>query len=326
MVFVAHTNEIMNYKQLFFNAGTLGVVLFFSISGYVVSSALAHFYQNRTTQFLSNRGLKIFPIFWFCYVLSTVYLLAGPTTLQGLTPNISVDGLTLKGAFLAATIVGSIMDPAAFRPLTPAWTLAVELNFYVVAALFVVIAKNWRGRHQWLLGGLGATLAYGLILVVPNGENRFFGALQFTPFFALGVCVYFGQLPQYRLAARTWGGLAMIASLYQIWRLGADTPQAINLATALFFTVMVGVFLWCITLELKPKAIKVDKLLGDLTYPFYLCHVPVLAVLMNGWTQTGILIWVMTLVVCLLAAAAIHQIVEGPLVRIRTKVRGSGLG
>ena len=69
----------------------------------------------------------------------------------------------------------------------------------------------------------------------------------------------------------------------------------------------------------------VDRKLGDLTYPLYLTHMPVLIALHHYGLMQGAVGVIVMFITTGLTAAALHFAVERPLARTRTKVRRAAL-
>ncbi|GHT36604.1 hypothetical protein AGMMS49593_01900 [Endomicrobiia bacterium] len=96
-------------------AGTLGVCLFFLLSGFLVPTMMER-YSRRS--FLINRIVRIFPVMWVCLAISGLitFLTNGIT----FTP-----GEYLLNMFLITTTIGGSMR----------WMLPMEVIFYFIAAI-----------------------------------------------------------------------------------------------------------------------------------------------------------------------------------------------
>ncbi|GHT35129.1 hypothetical protein AGMMS49592_5300 [Endomicrobiia bacterium] len=96
-------------------AGTLGVCLFFVMSGFLVSSMIERYSR---PVFLVNRIVRIFPVMWVCIAISGL--------IAFLTNRItfSLGEYLLNMLLLKSTIGGSIR-----------WMLPMEVIFYFIAAI-----------------------------------------------------------------------------------------------------------------------------------------------------------------------------------------------
>ena len=111
LVFSAHTSQVFSVFRhgvlADFEAAFIGVWMFFVVSGYIIHRSIEQFYQNRPTQFLLNRALRIWPTFVACFALAIVLLYVGTETCRLnsiLTPAISRCTLTNLDIGLATLI------------------------------------------------------------------------------------------------------------------------------------------------------------------------------------------------------------------------------
>jgi peptidoglycan/LPS O-acetylase OafA/YrhL len=79
------------------------------------------------------------------------------------------------------------------------------------------------------------------------------------------------------------------------------------------------------TTRVPPWLRKTDSLLGNLSYPVFLCHLPVasaMAILGYSFSKGWALFW-LSLPAVNIVAFAVHWASEQPLVALRDRVRGS---
>ncbi|HEV3271305.1 MAG TPA: acyltransferase [Candidatus Methylacidiphilales bacterium] len=127
--------------------GWVGVDLFFVLSGFLVSGLLFDEYDATGTldirRFLIRRGFKIIPAF---YVLTAVTALYQFCFQGGVFKRFLLDDL----CFLQSYLPGSWPH---------AWTLAVEVHFYITLALLLAYLSRrgtatWLKPLPWILGGI----------------------------------------------------------------------------------------------------------------------------------------------------------------------------
>lgn len=112
--------------------GYFAVVIFFTMSGFLVYRPfVARHLENRpapaTRRFLWQRLLRVYPLYW---VVVTVYFLQGNQNVPGLWGYVRVYALF------------QIYSPATFgRGILAAWTLAVDISFYLVVPLLALAAR-----------------------------------------------------------------------------------------------------------------------------------------------------------------------------------------
>jgi peptidoglycan/LPS O-acetylase OafA/YrhL len=146
------------------------VTLFFTLSGFLLyrpfAAAIARGREHMSIRaYFRNRALRIIPAYWvilfFCaVVLGSVYLRDGAT--------VEVGRLTDPFQFLqAALLLNNYRPTTLLIGLGPAWSLAVELVFYLALPLLVLgaawVARRARDRRGRVIALLGPPL---LLLVV----------------------------------------------------------------------------------------------------------------------------------------------------------------
>ncbi len=147
----------------------VGVTLFFTLSGFLLyrpfAAAIARGREHMSIRaYFRNRALRIAPAYWailfFCaVVLGSVYLRDGAT--------VEVGRLTEPIQFAqAALLLNNYRPTTLLIGIGPAWSLAVELVFYLALPLLVLgaawIARRARDRR----GRVIALLAPPLLLLV----------------------------------------------------------------------------------------------------------------------------------------------------------------
>ena len=147
-----------------FPGGKTGVILFFVLSGYLISSILMRDLSQsgriHLGRFYLNRALRLFP--------AMLIALAGYVVLALAWPAVGKASLTLPTAPWAAVYLSNWYDIAAGagRSVTGVlghfWSLAVEEQFYLIWPFLLWAA--WRiGRHRGVLMAalIGCVLSYG---------------------------------------------------------------------------------------------------------------------------------------------------------------------
>jgi peptidoglycan/LPS O-acetylase OafA/YrhL len=129
-VIVGHS--LYCYKALRVLDGAFWVWIFFIVSGYLQGSA---FFSGRyalnfsgVKKFWINRGLRILPLFWFVLALGFIanFVLGQP-----------LSGSVIVREFFAAT--------SQYTLVGPFWTIAIEMQFYLLVPLLVFLFKKVPG-------------------------------------------------------------------------------------------------------------------------------------------------------------------------------------
>jgi len=292
------------------------VELFFIISGFYMALILSEKY-NSYRLFISNRFLKIYPAYLFVLLVtvacSFVYFLKTHSYDNGMVgkvlsareklspgalsllilPNITIFGQDVL-FFLKTDAHYHVIFTTNFSdsPLVlirllaipQAWSISLELMFYLIAPFLVRLSTKWLG----LLIALGVGLK---IALYANGLNFDPWTYRFFPaellFFVLGIVSYrFYRSPQFvrlqaRLNRRTtnlyYGALLAILFFYSY----LVSNWALFALSILFFTFSLP-FIFS-----KFKNNRLDKKIGDLSYELYICHELVIYALMATLTRVS---------------------------------------
>ena len=116
-----------NLRPLFLN-GEMGVDVFFVISGFIIFIASAGPNRRSVRDFLENRFWRIFPPYWAALLLWTAAIILLAVILGDTSKLTRFDG------FVASFFLIPPMVPADYV-LRAAWTLSLEIMFYMVFAL-----------------------------------------------------------------------------------------------------------------------------------------------------------------------------------------------
>jgi len=249
--------------SLVFHAGKIGVLIFFVISGYLISKSLMR--CDNLAIFYAKRISRIWPLFIIASVVIFLYL-------QFVEPPIVYDGpkkfYTEKRDWL--DLLGSILflEDIGFRWIDGVfWSLLVELKFYFWIGLLAYFRGQKFGRDfalcALMLGGivLGIELSgYESFAWIAKGLNGLFIA-QYLPFFAVGVLLATGRDKGFLSI------LLIIITVQSGLKSGANPDFDIH-QSAIFILVVSAVLL----LDQLFFRSKIFLHLGRYSYSYYLFH------------------------------------------------------
>lgn len=286
--------------------GSLGVALFFVVSGYVITASAEGTRKGSSSpiRFLKRRFLRIYPPFWasIVVVLATPFALAALSFLKSgefvnpAQPALALGAIdwlgivTLASAFNAPD--GDIQ--AQFSVVNSVyWTLAIEFQFYLCVFVALLLGKFFRAAIA------SVTIASLLLMVFPLPLNTGL-FIHFWPMFATGIAVYYLHDSGIRLEriASKWahplsailvgGMLTSLGMLAYSDQLGMQM-KAYFPSAPLGFAVLTAIALWLSepwdkTLQhykhaghpVLAIAIKATAFLGVISYSTYLLHAKVL--------------------------------------------------
>lgn len=325
----------------------VGVALFFVLSGFLLSRPwLARSLDRRpapaTGHYLWKRALRILPL----YVITAVLALALIGDNAGRSAGQWVTTLLMLDTFADSP------DPAG---LTHMWSLAVEVSFYLVLPLLMLLALGRggfrAGRLGLVLGAMVAVTCWWHLDGAARAGSLTGNPLQWLPaylaWFALGIglaavhelhtrgrhprltapLVALGRQPGvcWALAA----GLLLVSAtpLAGPSMLAAPTA-AESLTKSLLYAVIgllvvvTGVYAPAGGGYLRVMTHPWARHLGVISYGLFALHLPVLHLVMHvtGWTlfQVDLVpLWALTLVSSLVVAEVAYRVVERPALRLK---------
>ena len=304
-----------------YEVGTIAVLAFFTLSGFVIMEAAATIYATRPAAFLANRLLRIVPHFVLAAALSICVFAwfdhAG--TLRFMRESAVLTPVDFGAENIIANLFGFLpLVDRAFNTnfLIIGWTLRVEMAFYIV----VFASLMFRGRR------LGQTILVGAMLALFAGALAGRAPLMFlfVPYFLLGAGLYFAADRRDR-GAYWFCALMLVCIAIQ---LGAQPTYHQDLGYRKAFVaeavLLTGLLALLAVLAFRGggPVNRVDRRLGDLTYPLYLYHQVVMVAVLSltsGYSWASLAV---ALVVSLALSAILEMAVAAMIDRWRDRVRG----
>ena len=311
---------------------TVAVQAFFIISGFYMSLILNEKYESSgVLVFYTNRLLRLFPTYLLILLLSFIALNAFDVgiftrsdkfhavltgshfmALSYLWTNVGILGqdiLFLLGVNPADysfhwDLVGNASVRAWWFTLVPqAWSLSMELYFYLLAP-FVL-----RLRVRWVALLFFASLGLRVSIIVIGGPEY---ALFLRRFFPAELCLFLAGYFSYILYKKVRGhqhqcfiGLLAWTTLLLVLILCNQIQERYSL-TLLAFSV--AILTPCIFSLLKDS--RIDRFLGNISFPIYMVHFLVIACLADCVEEYSL--WVL-LPIVFVTALAVHCGIEVPI-------------
>lgn len=274
--------------------GQFAVNFFYVISGFLITLILNRTYKFNVLSFSVNRFLRLYPTYYFFIAVGLLIFHFMPNTSnfhpswsQHLLPfDWSGNAFIFPWAFLSDNAVPSTfgaftdnyplyVDLYRFRIITSSWSVAVELVCYFLLWLF--IARNYILTCLALI----ASIAYHFYVFRHTGSS----AMAYFPFiaavlpFSLGASGYFisEKMKQSSLSLikYQWQVVILsIATFFVNWHL-FNINQTNGWHPFFYYTNnILSMFIVIITFNLNPGNLpgKIARLLGDLSYPVFLCQ------------------------------------------------------
>lgn len=354
-VVVTHASPPFGIEAFRMTGGSLAVQIFYVISGFYMAMILNHKYvgQGAFVAFVKNRFLRLYPMF---LVVLLVTLMLGVAidlvTGRAIEPlafwleqrgHMSLAGKLLFG-ISNVTIVGEdLVSFTAIDPVTgqlylttdfhreavagwhflfvpQAWTVGVELMFYVVAPLLV------RRRPLVVASVMAASLALRMYIM---GHWHLVNDPWTYRFFPTELALFLAGALSYRLYERrqawldrrrglargvTAGAIAVVL-LYALLPASLQTaPYGLPLVLATIPFVIPFMFS-------ATGASHADRALGELSYPVYIVHYPLVFVLHAldvPWVEAQV--GAIALVLSVVTAWVLYRVVGAPIERTRSRI------
>lgn len=323
--------------------GNVAVLGFFILSGFIIAEAISVFYPGRPLAFIGNRFMRLAPPFWAALLLSVAvhFVLAAMGTLKLPDYQTPPDGM-FSAANLAVNVTG-IFPLLNFNKLLPpqeyyyfvrfAWAVSVEFAFYlsVFVVAYILAWRFLRARVLVVLSVAGALAVH----LQNEYAYKLHAAFAFIPYFTLGLSMYFWQVRKEGVAlAAALLSYGLIFLHFVRYTQGNISPWADWTGALARPSVMIPVILMMLVPPLifllarlsgSARARELDSILGDLSYPLYLNHYPVLIVFYSLATVPGLGLQLSAVLLSVLLCWAMKEAVETPLTPLRNRLRGQAL-
>jgi peptidoglycan/LPS O-acetylase OafA/YrhL len=298
--------------DVFAGAGIVGVVMFFSLSGHLITGLLIDEFERsgtvRLRRFYANRALRLVPaLLILVAVFAVVTLLADPLHDADTLP---------RSVLLALTWTGNLGIPGASDAVFHLWTLATEEQFYLLwPAALLLAARAGKTRAVTValsVLGLAACVAT-FVWAAPLPDRAYALPTSWVLCFLVGAAsrVWRADLRVPRWLAPV--ALVILLSLSLLPVRGHNWTYLVvgPLVAALTALIMLR---WS-RLAVVPRGIRPLAALGTVSYGAYLYNYP-LALWFRPWGTAGALL---AFTLTLAAAAASWLLVVRPVARCRDR-------
>ncbi len=265
---------ITHYSSL--NVGGAAVYLFFALSGYWISKMWEVKYskmRNPIPTFIISRVWRLAPVFLFCSMLALLIV--------GLLPHLfptahSPAKLTTRILVSSFILLGYHANPHG--PLGPAWSLDMEMQYYLLAPVLLVALR----KRPLIMASLLVVLGCASSVIYNNALIT-----TYLPMFLIGMLV--ALHPEY-LASRKKiiGSVVLVITIFLFFTIipdlrkvlfgGAHPHDLFAFNDLLNVSIALAAMPFAMSTVVH-KSSKLDKLFSDLSYSVYLFHwIPILIV------------------------------------------------
>lgn len=295
-------SDIWRNNKLVFELGSLGVIFFFVLSGFLITYLLLQ--EKKVTQtvavkkFYLRRILRIWPLYYLIVllgflVLPHIHFIDNPYLIKFLDTNFAPNFL-LYLLFLPNLAFAAF---AAVPHIGQTWSIGVEEQFYVLWPLIVKHSKNILKALLWVIGILITLKVIVLILYKQMPDNSALKIIK--PFLAMtkmesmaigGIGAYYLFIGNQKIKL-LYSNALLLFSIAMIIVLVYFTPAVIQDGMYLVFSVLFLIII--LNVSSNPDCIfklenKVFKVLGNISYGIYMYHLIIIAFVFAGLKHFGL--------------------------------------
>lgn len=286
-VFLSHVSR--------FDYGRPAVMIFFMLSGYWVARMQDGPHRLPYVEYLGSRMTRIWPQLAVAAIITAASYAALAMPQRGSMPStLALFGLASRHNDAVGTI----------------WSLDIEAQFYVFLPAALAASQFLPRLWQFVIS-MALAFSLGLLLFFEAGANTF---LMYAPMFGIGIAIY-----QYKLKAPRWMailsiscGLTLLTGIIWPPLHFANNPQWLR---DLVFMGAASTFAPFVAWNVWQPSKRTDRLFGNLSYPFYLVHEPVVNI---AQASIGTMWKPAALVASCAATGLLYVLVDRPIEMART--------
>ncbi len=316
--------------RLLVSSGPSAVVLFFVLSGFVLSLPFARARRPRYEEFAVKRLCRIYLPFAFAILGSAVlYALVRPAPIPELSLwfNTVLWDQPLSADYVLRNLAMTGLHPDMTLDLVM-WSLVHELRISLIFPILFVLTRRWpvSAAALSLVAAIACTAALGgreadsfLLSLVDTG--------RFVVLFVAGIVIA-GHVTAIGRAAAGWpASVTASAWAAALALLLSPGPSLTNYYDCIWGLGAVGLLLLTVGSARADRLLSKPPLvwLGKVSYSLYLVHVPLLIAaihLFYGWLPLPVTI-AGVIALSLLCAEAMHRAVEAPSIRLGRRLTRS---
>ncbi len=309
--------------------GAESVFGFYCISGFLMTKIIHEIYGSTTrgkVLFLLNRFIRIYPTYYLCLIIGVFCLVLVPESSK-LNPFLTLPKSWLDWLpqifIFGLNDITKNLNPIGMeslypiRILAPAWSLNIELLYYVWMCL--IIGTSFRRTVLWYIGSLSIN-TYLLWNNYPYDYHYFTLYNPSICFAASAMLYHFKPLMAgfHKVSAKisilVGSSLAFIP--YLLGFSIHDCPA--------YLYIIIPVYLYIIfCLDTSGSTSKREQLAADLSYPLFLLHWPISTLFMNVFTPNTFAFWSVTTGLSLYCSYIIVRTTSYVFGPIRNKIRNA---
>jgi peptidoglycan/LPS O-acetylase OafA/YrhL len=282
------TLVVLHHGLRVFPVGAFAVYAFFILSGYWVSRMYDEFYakkKNAYRLFIYSRILRLYPLYLLCTVcmiLVSKFIILKYYQIS-LTPELGIKEYSFMGLLVPLNLL-------KFKLLNPAWSLAVEMQFYIIAPVIILLIRKMNSILLFVL-----MLSVSVFFTFNDSYKFNETVLAYLVYFLIGMLIYFkaAKVSRRLLYISLLCIVAVILVSYGVpsLRFALLYRQEVSGSYGyyqFFNQVMPFLFIPFIIHNLSQKSDTMDRHFGDFSYTIYLVHWIVFSVYFRAYPGGGV--------------------------------------
>lgn len=321
--------------------GTYAVFGFYIVSGYLMTLVMHESYGftwRGRYSFVVNRFLRLYPQYWVAALFSMIliFALGGDTVIKyhgGMFLPVSFKEIAQNILMVFPAWMPGSINP---RLVPPTWAITVELFFYILICLGV--SKTFGRVKIWVF--MSVCYVICSFIVGASWENRYFPIAAASLPFSIGGGIYFASISnrashfysKIRLSSLDLFVLMLVNCI--VWVVFSKFNIKMLVELGFYINIIICallVYSLAVGGEIFRVGKKVDKIVGDCSFPIYLLHWQsgiLVSYLIFGeafheFSQRGFVSFVVSLIIVIVISLSFVFIIDKPIQSVRIKIKAN---
>lgn len=293
--------------------GKYGVISFFVLSALTLAISIDKTPNFSYGHYLLRRFARIFPI--YAIVVSILWWMGGAVDYREMfnIPSRDIGDLIAHLSFMNAwdiryqnTVIGV------------EWTVPIEMWLYLLIPPLFFIFLRAGSIWKWMIfiTAVIVSLKAGKWHQSPLGLHW---AIESYIYCFIGGMFVFFSWEKIKLSTSV-ADQAVVVVLFAIIGLSQLTPSHVEQWLTIFVMMLILMLSRAHIMTHYVFENKAIIVLGNISFPFYLLHLPILRFMQNSFGLSSLMLFVDGLLVCAVLAFACHKLIERPVLRLTGKL------